>query len=78
MATYEKKLVNLGYMPLKYLRQTPKTSKVIQNRKRPIFFVRSRYVTPAMIDTCELKYFMKALSQLNGMQTFVRASVVIR
>ena len=38
MATYEKKLVNLGYMPLKYLRLTPKTSKVIQNRKRDIFF----------------------------------------
>ena len=33
-----KKLVNLGYMPLKYLRLTPKTSKVIQNRKRTIFF----------------------------------------
>ena len=32
-----------GYIPLQYLRVTPKTSKVIQIQKCRIFFVRSRY-----------------------------------
>jgi len=65
VATYEKKPVNLGYMPLKYLRLTPKTSKVIQNQMSNVFFFghgRALAVAGTLVDIMELANVWKLMT----------------
>ena len=75
MATYEKKLVNLGYMPLKYLRLTPKTSKVIQTSSPIIFFPVTVVTSDKESLSLDLKVCSKTkilVQQKNGVIFFSR------